>query len=143
MMDPINLPRGIEVPFSAVQVETSRAGGPGGQHVNRTESRVTLRFDLANSPCIPDHERAAMKQRLGSRLTSQGELLVSAQAHRERRRNLEDAWKRLESLLRFALERPRRRVKTRPTRSSVERRLQKKRAHSDRKRMRRRPPSDD
>ena len=122
-----------------IEVIYSRSSGPGGQHVNKTESRVTLRFALADSPSIPDRERWWMLKRLESRLTTSGELLVSCEKHRDRSRNLSDAFARLRDLLVAALYRPPRRRKTRPTRGSVERRLRDKRRHSVRKQERRRP----
>ena len=134
--------RGVVLPRSEVRAEYSRAGGPGGQHVNRTETRVTLRFNLQESPSIPDVEREGMVQKLAPRLTKAGEVLVSVERHRDRVRNLATAYQRLTELLIGSMERPRQRKKTRPTRASQQKRLDQKKALGDRKR-RRRPPGRD
>ena len=131
--------RGVVVPRSEVGVEVSRSSGPGGQHVNKTESRVTLRFNVLESPSIPEDERGWLRHRLRSRLTRLGELLVSCDSHRDQARNRSEAFERLETLLRTAMERPQQRKKTRPTRASVQRRLETKRSRSQRKRLRRPP----
>ena len=137
----LELMPGVEVPVREVQVETSRASGPGGQHVNRTESRVTLRFNLRESPSIPEEDRQWMCEKLDSRLTRAGEVLVSCERYRDRLRNLEAAFQRLEDLLRDAIARPKKRRRTRRTKASVERRLEAKRRRSAAKRDRR--PSED
>src|SRR5579885_2672674 len=103
---PIVVARGIEIPPGEIAVEYSRSSGPGGQHVNKTETRVTLRFGLATSPSIPEEDRARMVARLAARLTKNGELLVSAGRHRDRTQNMSAAFERLEALLQAAYERP-------------------------------------
>jgi ribosome-associated protein len=139
----IRVAPGIEIPKSEVSQEYSRAGGPGGQHVNKTETRVTLRFDLVRSPSIPESDRARMIARLAPRLSKSGEILVSSDARRDRTRNLETAFLRLGELLRRAWERPKPRKKTRPSRGAKERRLSEKRAVSGRKQGRQKPRADD
>ena len=67
-MEPIVIGRGVEIPESELEMTFSRSGGPGGQHVNKTETRVTLRFDVANSPSLPEHIREKLLARLASRL---------------------------------------------------------------------------
>jgi ribosome-associated protein len=143
MDDVIVVAPGVAVPVGEIGVAYSRSGGPGGQHVNKTETRVTLRFDLLRSPSIPDADRTRMKERLRSRLTKGGELLVSADARRDRAQNLDDAFERLGEILRRAYVKPKKRKKTKPSRGAKERRLKDKRATSGRKETRRRPKAED
>jgi ribosome-associated protein len=130
---------GIEVPASEIRPEYSRSSGPGGQNVNKVESRVTLRYRLETSAAIPSEDRARMIEKLKSRLTKLGEILVSCDSYRDRGRNEDEAFDRLEQLLQRAYVKPRARKKTKPSRGSKERRLKNKKQTSARKAGRRRP----
>ena len=127
----------LVLPPGELQVTFSRAGGPGGQNVNKVASKVTLRFSVQESAALGDRRRSTIEDRLASRITSGGDLLIQASRHREQRRNLEDARRRLAALLAEALRPRRARVKTRPTRGSKERRLAQKRHRSRIKGLRR------
>ena len=113
----------IDIPDSELTERFLRAAGPGGQHVNRTESAVELRFDVAHSPSLPEEVRARVLARRDRRLTGEGVLVIQAQRFRDQARNREDARERLAELLRSALHAPKKRLATRPTRASKERRL--------------------
>lgn len=143
MNEDLVLPGGIEIPAREIEVSYSRSSGPGGQHVNKTETRVSLRFAALHSPSLTEESRRRLREKLGSRLTAGGEILVHCDRHRDRSRNHAEALARLRAILSAALYRPRKRRPTRPTRSSVERRLDHKRRQSSRKRDRRRPRRDD
>ena len=131
----------VRIPAGEVSLSYARSGGPGGQHVNRTASKVQLRWNPRTSSVLSDADRAWLLARLSSRLTTEGDLIVASERHREQGRNVEDALLRLATILRTALRRPRPRKATRPTRASKERRLDAKKRRSESKRGRR-PPSD-
>jgi len=122
----------------------TRSGGPGGQHVNTSATRVELVFDLAGTAALTDAERALARRRLRARLDSEGRLRVVAQDERSRARNRAIAVERFCDLMREALRPPPPpRRPTRPTRAATEERLETKRRAGARKRLRRPPPGTD
>ncbi len=141
--EPLDIGRGVEIPSSEIDMSFSRSGGPGGQHVNKTETRVTLRFDVANSPSLPEEIRAKLLKRLASRLTNDGELLISADKHRERPKNLSEARRRMREIMAAALVEQKKRTKTRPGKGAKRRRLADKKKQSEKKAMRKAPKMSD
>jgi ribosome-associated protein len=127
----------VRVPARELALSYARSGGPGGQHVNRTESKVLLRWAPFVSVALDDVDRALLRQRLGPRLTADGELLVTSETHRDQSRNVDDAVERFARLVRDAIRRPTPRKRTKPSRASRERRLDAKRHRSSRKASRR------
>jgi ribosome-associated protein len=113
--------------------------GPGGQHVNKAATGVQLRFDVLQSPSLPDHVRERLTRLGGKRVNKDGILIIEAHQHRSLERNRQEARQRLIQLLRRATQAPKKRFKTRPPRAAVERRLQRKRQLSEKK-QRRQPP---
>jgi ribosome-associated protein len=126
-----------------VTLSYAASGGPGGQNVNKVASKAVLRWSAVRSPSLREDERALLSSRLASRLTREGELVLSSERHRDQPRNVADVLERFASILRAALRPPVARRRTRPTRASKERRLSGKRRASERKRLRRGPPSGD
>lgn len=133
----------IEIPESELTERFLRADGPGGQHVNRTESAVELRFDVAQSPSLPDAVRARLLARNDRRLTGGGVMVIQARRFRDQARNRDDARERLIELIRDATRAPKKRIATKPTRASKERRLEGKQRRGKIKRNRSRGWSAD
>lgn len=126
----------VAIPLHEIELRASRSSGPGGQHANVTASRVEASFDVEASDALTEAQRRRIVERVGRRVTA------VAQDARGQARNRELALERLAGKLAAALARPRRRQPTRPSRAASERRLADKRARSQRKRERRRPPLD-
>jgi ribosome-associated protein len=127
----------LEIPRSELSFRASRAGGPGGQHVNTSSTRVELLWNLERSRAVDSEQRARLREKLAARIDAAGNVRVVASANRSQTRNREDAEVRLATLIRRALVVPKARKKTRPTRGSVEERLRVKKEHSRRKQNRR------
>ena len=142
-MQALRISPGLVVPADELKAEFARAGGPGGQNVNRTESKVVLRFCARTSRAFDEGQHALLLQRLGRRLTRSGDLVIHASRYREQARNLADARERLAELLRSALSPPRTRKPTRPTKVSRRARLSQKRARSEKKQGRSRVTSEE
>jgi ribosome-associated protein len=138
---PLRVTRNVTIPEGELQSRFSHASGPGGQGVNTADSRVELRFDVANSSALGPVQRARALDRLGPRLTD-GVLTVRASSRRSQLQNREAARDRLAAILATAIAPPPpARHPTRPTKASTERRLAEKRKRAQTKRLRR--PDDD
>ncbi|NKB88316.1 MAG: aminoacyl-tRNA hydrolase [Acidobacteria bacterium] len=133
----------LSIPSDELRFTASRGGGPGGQHVNKVASRVTLRFDVAASRVLSDYQRARIREVLASRLTRDGELLLSSHESRSQAANRAALTERFATLIRDALRPRETRRKTRPTRGSKERRVQAKKRRADVKRTRGKVRRDD
>ena len=132
----------IELDESEIEESFVRSSGPGGQNVNKVSSAVQLRFDVRNSPSLPDDVRRRLERLAGKRLTKDGVLVLIAQTHRQQERNRAEAIDRLVELIRAATVKPKPRTATRPTLASKKRRLESKSKRSKVKRARSRPNED-
>jgi ribosome-associated protein len=128
---------GLSIPRFELTFRATRAGGPGGQHVNTSSTRVELLWNVERSRAVSADQRARLREKLGGRIDAQGTVRVVASAFRSQTRNREDAEDRLAALIRRALAVPKPRKKTRPGRGAVESRLRFKRKKSEKKRDRR------
>ncbi len=126
----------LSIPRDELSFAASRSGGPGGQNVNKVNTRVMLRFDVAGSPSLTDWQRARIRSRLATRITKDGVLVIASQRHRTQSANRAATVERFAELLRDALTRRRVRKKTRVPKSVVERRLEAKKRRGRLKRQR-------
>jgi ribosome-associated protein len=133
---PVKIVDDLDIPEDELAFVTSRSGGPGGQNVNKLETRVTVRFDLARSPALSDEQRARIALRLATRVTKDGIFQVTSQRHRTQGANREAAVERFVELLAGALREETPRKPTRATRASRQRRLEEKKRQGRRKQER-------
>ena len=138
----IEISPAIQINENEVQLDFIRSSGPGGQNVNKVSSAVQLRFDVTNSPSLPDEIKERLIQLAGSRVTADGVLLIEARQYRTQEQNRADALLRLTELVRQAAQRPKPRKKTRPSAAAKARRVEEKRHKGEIKRMRRYAPGE-
>ena len=133
----------LEIPLSELRFKFSRSSGPGGQNVNKLNTRAELYFDFAHSGVLSQMQRQRIAEKLSARLSGRGELVVNSERFRTQGRNREDCLDKLAALLAEAIKPPPpKRKKTRPGRAAQARRLEGKKRHADKKKSRRRPPLD-
>jgi Protein chain release factor B len=133
----LNVTPAISIPRTELTYRASRAGGPGGQHVNTSSTRIELLWDLPNSRAVTEDERERIRAKLAQRLDSDGQVRVVASDRRSQQQNREAADTRLASLVRHALHVPKTRRPTKPTKAAKERRLSDKKRRSEKKQNRR------
>src|SRR5689334_12679949 len=138
----LDVSRELRLPLAELEFRATRSGGPGGQHVNTSSTRVEVWWDVGASPSLSEEQRARLMTRLANRLDNSGRLRLVSSTSRSQLRNREDVTERLREVVARALEVPRQRRRTKPTRSSKLARVEAKRRRSAVKRERR-PPRDD
>jgi len=127
----------LSIPRAELTYRATRSGGPGGQHVNTSSTRVELAWDVEASPSVSDEERARIREKLSNRISGEGVLLLAASEHRSQNRNKEAVTERFVELVRQALVVQPKRKKTRPSKAAREARLHAKKHRSEVKRRRR------
>lgn len=140
--DRIVINRRFSIPRAELRFQATRSGGPGGQHVNTTASRVRLSWDVAGSPSLSDRRRRLIMDRLAGRIDQTGALQVVVDTHRSQHRNRREAEDRLATLVRDALRPRKRRKPTRPPAAAKEKRLASKKRRSELKKLRGRVRDD-
>lgn len=133
----------LRLPLTELEYQASRSGGPGGQHVNTSSTRVEVSWDVAGSPSLTPAQRARLLERLASRLDSAGRLRLVSSGTRSQLRNKEDVTERLQSVVAAALVVPKKRKPTKPTRAAKAARLEAKRRRAATKRQRQAPGDRD
>ncbi|HPF62953.1 MAG TPA: alternative ribosome rescue aminoacyl-tRNA hydrolase ArfB [Gemmatimonadales bacterium] len=135
--DPVRVNGSLAVPLAELTMRATRSGGPGGQHVNTSSTRIELVWSVTTSPSLTEAQRARLLEKLANRIDGQGQLRLVAQGERSQLQNREAAVRRFVDVVRRGLAVPRARRPTRPTKASKERRLKEKKARGALKRERR------
>ena len=133
----------FSIPDSELEFKASRSGGPGGQHVNQSSTKVEVRWNVKASSSLTDDQRELLLEKLASRIDTKGYIRVTAEERRSQLQNREAAIERLNTLVREGLKKPKPRKKTKPSKAAKEKRLEQKRRRSAQKKQRKRIDGDD
>ena len=142
-MNVITANKDITIPYSELKFEFFRSSGPGGQHVNKVETGVRLRFDVTHSIYLPEYIKKRLMLIHSSKINREGELLVESTIYKSQHRNKQEVIEKLTELLIQASKKEKKRIKTNRTKSSIAKRLNKKKKRSNIKILRRKPDLDD
>lgn len=142
-IDDIRISDELIIPEREIVFSASRSSGPGGQHVNKTSTRITLAFGVEESQVLTDDQKNLIRRRLSGRIGKDGLLKVHSGETRSQFANKELAKRRLAELIRDALKRPKKRTRTKPTLASKQRRLNLKKQAGQKKRLRQKPGNED
>ncbi len=126
----------VIIPWNELEVSVTRSSGAGGQHVNKTNSAVQLRFSISNSLVLSEHQKEKIRKKLAHRLVQDDEIMIRCEEERDQKRNKETAFENLNKLINMALIEPKRRVATKPKRSSIQKRLTTKKSRGEIKKNR-------
>ncbi len=135
-MNDIRVKNGIAIPEHEITITTSRAGGPGGQHVNKTSTKITLHWNPGNSQALTDEQKKRVLENLSNQLTNEGNLVIHNRSTRSQAQNKKLAFDELAKRVRKALYVPKRRMKTKISKGVKEKRLQEKKQRSEIKKLR-------
>jgi len=144
MARPLVVNSRLQIPGKEISLSFARSAGPGGQNVNKVNSKAVLHWNIAGSPSLPADVKSRFLQRFPQRINQRGEVVLASDRHRDQLQNISACYEKLRNLILAVLVAERPRKLTRPSRGSVERRLQTKRQSTQRKQRRRyRPGQDD
>jgi len=141
-VDTLDISDTIRIPMSEIRMTAVRSQGAGGQNVNKVATAIHLRFDVQNSPAVPDRIKLRLQALSDHRMTDDGVIIIKSQAHRSQDRNRQAALSRLTELLRGALREPKRRIKTKPSKKAKQKRLEQKSRRGALKRTRQKVSDD-
>ncbi|MCW5824410.1 MAG: aminoacyl-tRNA hydrolase [Cyanobacteria bacterium TGS_CYA1] len=133
----------IQIPLSEFAFAFARSGGPGGQNVNKVNSKAIMRWEVARTQSLPYDVKARFMEKFASRLTAENEIIVTSQKFRDQNRNVDDCLEKLRAMIESVAQKPIPRTPTKPTYSSVKKRVEKKVALSQKKKARKAPIFDD
>ncbi len=142
-MNVITIKKDVKIPYSELKFEFFRSSGPGGQHVNKVETGVRLRFDIPFSVHLPEHMKKRLMLIHCRKINQKGELLVESTIYKSQHRNKQEVIDKLTALLIHASKKEKKRIKTTRTKSSIEKRLYMKKKRSNIKKLRSKPDPDD
>lgn len=137
MADQLKVNSSLQIPMSEFQFSFARSGGPGGQNVNKVNTKAMLRWNVRSSTSLPVAVRGRFIAANANRITKDGDFVIDSQRYRDQGRNVSDCLEKLRELLAIAAVRPKQRRKTKPTRGSIKRRLKAKQQKSEKKSRRR------
>lgn len=136
MKNDLPIKNGVVIPGHEIEITASRAGGPGGQHVNKASTRITVRWNINATTALTDTQKERVVAKLAHRLTTEGDLILHGSSSRSQKQNKEDALDRLAQEIRKALQVQKKRMRTRVPKKSKETRLKTKKRRSEVKKMR-------
>lgn len=139
----LSISSNIEIPDEELEFTFARSGGPGGQNVNKVNSKALLRWNVTASACLPVQVQDRFLKKYASRLTTEGEVILTSQKYRDQTGNIEDCLEKLKEMILSVLVAPTPRRPTKPSKQAKEKRIQTKKVVSVRKENRRRPRIDD
>ena len=143
MKDNLSIKNGISIPDNELEITASRSGGPGGQHVNKSDTRITVRWNIKKTVALNEKQKERVLENLQSRVTSDGDFIIHSSESRSQKQNKESALARLAKEIRKALYVPKKRMKTRVPKSAKESRLREKTQRSKIKKLRGKNGDDD
>ncbi len=133
----------LSIPLREFTFTFARSSGPGGQNVNKVNTKATLRWAVSTTRSLPDDVKQRFVEKYRRRMTTEGDLVMSSQRFRDQGRNVADCLSKLRELIEQVAQAPKKRRATKPSKASKERRLKEKKARSTRKQMRKRPTLND
>lgn len=143
MKKDLDIKNGIIIPGHEIEITASRSGGPGGQHVNKSDTKITIRWNVKKTKALDEIKKNRVLKNLQSRLTTEGDLIIHSRSTRSQQQNKKNAIEKLVKILKKALLVPKKRMKTRTPKAIKEARLREKKQRSEIKKMRQKKIDED